>query len=440
MEQSVQDELAAIVAKDAWTAEDHKRLLGVLSSFKDAARRFQAAAADIEAAHPNATGAAALKVGIARYTRCRFPEALEALARATDNKDRRYFQAQCFKNLRQWDRALEELGLALDRGWDALEIALEQVEVQALAGDAGAAKALGKIEKKAGDSAEYAYLTGLVAEIGGQGAQAVEAYERALERDPGHVKAIFRLAYHHDLHGDEETALELYQQCVSRPPIHANALLNMAVLHEDAGRYDRAAACIRRVLATNPNHPRAKLFLKDVGASMSMYYDEDRARWIAMRNAVLDIPVTDFELSVRARNCLKKMNIRTLGDLVRTTESELLGYKNFGETSLLEIKEMLTAKGLSLGEGSGLEELPADGPAAAPLASVSNEGVLATPIAQVDFSIRARKALEILDVHLLGDLAAKTEGELLACKNFGQTSLVEVRQRLGEYGLALREP
>ena len=36
------------------------------------------------------------------------------------------------------------------------------------------------------------------------------------------------------------------------------------------------------------------------------------------------MPVTDFELSVRARNCLKKMNIRTLGDLTRVTEQQLL--------------------------------------------------------------------------------------------------------------------
>ena len=56
-------------------------------------------------------------------------------------------------------------------------------------------------------------------------------------------------------------------------------------------------------------------------------------------------PITDFELSVRSRNCLKKMNIRSLGDLLKTTEQELLSYKNFGETSLNEIKALLDAKG-----------------------------------------------------------------------------------------------
>ncbi|KKK50499.1 hypothetical protein LCGC14_3124420, partial [marine sediment metagenome] len=72
-------------------------------------------------------------------------------------------------------------------------------------------------------------------------------------------------------------------------------------------------------------------------------------------------------------------------------------------------------------------------------ATIGNEGVLATPIGQIELSVRARRALERLGVKTLGELAAKTEAELLACRNFGQTSLNEVVQRLGEYGLAPRE-
>jgi DNA-directed RNA polymerase subunit alpha len=148
--------------------------------------------------------------------------------------------------------------------------------------------------------------------------------------------------------------------------------------------------------------------------------------------------VTDFELSVRARNCLKKMNINTLGDLVRITEPELLGYKNFGETSLKEIKDMLKAKGLRLGQA--LEEGSALGTAMGILPSkAQNEGVLSIPLEQIEMSVRSRKALESLKVATLGELAQKTEAELLACRNFGQTSLSEIKQRLNEHGLRLRE-
>ena len=80
-----------------------------------------------------------------------------------------------------------------------------------------------------------------------------------------------------------------------------------------------------------------------------MYYSPEEEQASSRFSQVLEIPVTDFELSVRSRNCLKKMNIRTLGDLTRVTEQQLLASKNFGETSLDEIKEIMTAKGLRLG-------------------------------------------------------------------------------------------
>ena len=87
--------------------------------------------------------------------------------------------------------------------------------------------------------------------------------------------------------------------------------------------------------------------MKDVDSARSMYYDEDDRKGDA-RNRVLEIPITDFELSVRSRNCLKKMNIRSLGDLLKTTEQELLSYKNFGQTSLNEIKQQLGNFGMGL--------------------------------------------------------------------------------------------
>jgi DNA-directed RNA polymerase subunit alpha len=59
--------------------------------------------------------------------------------------------------------------------------------------------------------------------------------------------------------------------------------------------------------------------------------------------------VNELELSVRAANCLKNANIKTIADLVQKTEAEMLKTKNFGKKSLNEIKEILTEMGLSLG-------------------------------------------------------------------------------------------
>lgn len=70
--------------------------------------------------------------------------------------------------------------------------------------------------------------------------------------------------------------------------------------------------------------------------------------------------VNELELSVRAANCLKNANIKTIADLVQKTEAEMLKTKNFGKKSLNEIKEILAEMGLSL--GMKLDMLPpADG-------------------------------------------------------------------------------
>ena len=60
-------------------------------------------------------------------------------------------------------------------------------------------------------------------------------------------------------------------------------------------------------------------------------------------------PVDELELTVRSANCLKIENIHYIGDLVSRTESDLLRTPNLGKKSLNEIKEVLAARGLSLG-------------------------------------------------------------------------------------------
>jgi DNA-directed RNA polymerase subunit alpha len=66
-------------------------------------------------------------------------------------------------------------------------------------------------------------------------------------------------------------------------------------------------------------------------------------------NKHLSRSVNELELSVRAANCLKNANIKTIADLVQKTEMEMLKTKNFGKKSLNEIKEILAEMGLSLG-------------------------------------------------------------------------------------------
>lgn len=75
----------------------------------------------------------------------------------------------------------------------------------------------------------------------------------------------------------------------------------------------------------------------------------ERNREVSQMSQVLNMPIADLELSVRARNCLDGANIRTLRDLVVMTETEVMSLKNLGKTSLTEIKTKLQERGLMLG-------------------------------------------------------------------------------------------
>src|SRR4051812_37874824 len=299
-------------------------------------------------------------------------------------------------------------------------------------------------------AAEEYFKRGQDAEREGNDERAVEFYERALNENPDHEVGAFRLAVLYDRRGEDAKAIELYERICTSPPVHLNALMNLAILYEDNNHYDEAHRCLDAILRTNPNHPRARLYMKDVESARSMYYDEDADRKGGARNAVLEIPITDFELSVRSRNCLKKMNLRNLGDLLRTTEQELLSYKNFGETSLNEIKALLASKGLRLGQnvdggaaaGAGAAGVAGTGlaPRRTPVVAgnVAPE-VLGKSVADLELSVRSRKALQRLNINSLAELASRTEDELLGCKNFGQTSLNEIKQQLASFGLGLRK-
>ena len=287
------------------------------------------------------------------------------------------------------------------------------------------------------------------AEKEGNHEKAVDYFERALNENPDHEPAAFQLAVLYDRRAEDAKAIELYERICTSPPVHLNALMNLAVLYEDNNHYDEAHRCLDAVLRTDPNHARARLYMKDVESARSMYYDDDD-RHGDRRNAVLDIPLSDFELSVRSRNCLKKMNLRSLGDLLRTSEQELLSYKNFGETSLNEIKGLLAQKGLRLGqaaEGAAPPVVAFGAPATATpaprrLPAVGGDlspEIYSKGVGDLELSVRSRKALQRLNINTIGELASRTEDELLGCKNFGQTSLNEIKQQLTSFGLGLRK-
>ncbi len=292
--------------------------------------------------------------------------------------------------------------------------------------------------KKAGDApAHQAFAEGALLEADGEHQAAIDAWARAVEADPKHAEATFRLAELLDLYGDDENAQELYDRFRNGElPPQVGALMNLGTMHEDNQNHPWATSCFQMVVNADPENERARHYLSNARASSIQYYDEGRERSADKQNAVMRIPVTDFELSVRARNCLQRMAIHTLGDLVSRTESELLSFKNFGETSLQEVKDILVMKGLRLGMMPTMEVGPAASAATAgPVAGTGD--VMEILISELDLSVRSRAALAMLGIVRVRDLTSANETTLMSCKNFGQTSLDEIRSKLRNLGLEL---
>jgi DNA-directed RNA polymerase subunit alpha len=383
----------------------------------------------------------ALHLGVAYLTLGRFQQALECLRQTRASKERDYYMARAASGLGRHADAITAYRQAADQGWDPFEIDMLVAALHVQAGQEAEAEKLIKAHQGDGqDRGEWYYVRGLLAERRDDRPGAVELYNKALTLDPDHAPAMFRCAWLHDLCGDDEEAIELYERLALQPRTHVNALINLAVIYEDDGDYDRALGCLRRVLTAYPNHTRARLFLRDVESSRVMVIDDAIEKRAEKRDRLLETPVSEFELSVRARNCLKKMNIQTLGDLLKLTEAELLSYKNFGETSLHEINGLLRKRGLRLGQKPEeidtaiLEQVAAPAPVSVPPGS---ETLLAKPVSEMELSVRARRCLQRLNIERLGELIQRTEAELLATRNFGVTSLNEIKARLAEYGLSL---
>ncbi len=383
--------------------------------------------------------ATAVRLGVCYYLLGRYRSAVDTLSQSDGGALAHFYLGKSHVGLQRYAESASCFAAAKAAGYNGDHCALATSEAQRYAGDPKTALAtLDELSGPVEQTAEYLYQRGAtVAALGGNPEEVIALYERAVEIDGTHSGALFGLGLENDRRGNDKTALELYVRSANRFPAHVGTLLNLGLLYEDRGQFDRAQGCYRRVLDAYPNHPRATLFLKDASASGSMFYDEDAQRRRDRLTQVLNIPVTDFELSVRSRNCLQKMGINTLGDLTRTSEQELLASKNFGETSLVEIRDMLSSKGLELGQFAHerVEPEPMFDVAAM---SPDEQALLERPISELNLSVRARKCMVRLGLNTLGELVRKTGDDLLECKNFGVTSLNEVREKLTHMNLKLR--
>ncbi|HMP78365.1 MAG TPA: DNA-directed RNA polymerase subunit alpha C-terminal domain-containing protein [Pirellulaceae bacterium] len=397
-------------------------------------------AAELEA-QPTRSPASSVRLGICQYFLGRYRSAVATLENADGGALAFFYQGKAHLELGNFSRAIACYESAKLAGYDADGCQIAIAEAKRQSGDIeGAWAILENVFGAAGQTAEYLYQRGAtLAALGTNPDEVIRLYERAVEIDEKHPGALFGLGLENDRRGNDDRAMEMYQRAASVFPTHVGALMNLGILYEDYHQYQRAARCFDRILESHPANAQARMFRRDTADAMSGTdrWDDEKERTQKRLQTVLQIPISQFQLSVRSRNCLQKMGIMTLGDLTRVSEAELLSSKNFGETSLHEIRDMMTNKGLMVGQfanESGAEPEPIDPGTLTPDAQM----LLERPISDLNLSVRARKCMSRLSLTSIGDLIRKTGDDLLECKNFGITSLNEVREKLTALGLKLR--
>ncbi len=385
------------------------------------------------------TPATNVRLGICQFILGRYDEAISTLGNADGGALAYFYQGRGHFAQNRYAEAVTCYESAKTAGYDNDRCLLAIAECKRHLGDLEGAMGIldnmfGQIEQ----TSEYLYQRGAtIAAVGNNPGEVIALYERAVGLDETHPGALFGLGLENDRRGNDEKAIELYQRAAAVFPTNVGSLLNLGLLYEDHDQNERAARCYDRILESFPNHPEARLFRDDAIASLDGPYNPEQLREQQQMASVMSISISQFELSVRSRNCLQKMGIKSLGDLTKVSEVELLSSKNFGETSLVEIREMMSNKGLRVGQFVHEKEAELE-PLDTSTMTPDEQALLERPMSDLNLSVRARKCMTRLGLTTIGELVRKSGDDLLECKNFGVTSLNEIREKLTQAGLKLR--
>ena len=152
---------------------------------------------------------------------------------------------------------------------------------------------------------------------------------------------------------------------------------------------------------------------------------------------ILSRDTDQLELSIRASNCLKAANIKTIGELVKKTERDMLKYRNFGRKSLDEIKCTIQDMGLKFGMKA--EDMLSYHPKQYIEAKESLDErlnkILSKSTDELELSIRASNCLKAANIKKISELVRHTEQDMLKYRYFGRKSLNELKDVLVGMGL-----
>ena len=225
--------------------DDVKRMLG--AAVGAGAVDFRRA---VEQAAGSSSVSAKVRSGIGFFFLGQHKRAADALNGAKEGIGQ-FYRGQSLSTLGDHEAAAEAFRQAAKGGYNAAECKLREAGELRMAGDLDKSEQLIRSTGSEGARlAEYSFQMGSVLFDRGDTFGAVEYFERAVDMDPHHARALFALALQNSLHGNDDEAIKLYERCLSKPPFYTGALLNLGLLYEDSENYGWPSIASRRFCST----------------------------------------------------------------------------------------------------------------------------------------------------------------------------------------------
>ncbi len=386
------------------------------------------------------TPAMAVRLGVCYYLLGRTTRAIETLRSSDGSALALFYLAAflvCHGRVQRGDCQLQR---GQGRATTPINAPWRLARRSAYMGDAAAALAtLDALSGAIEQTAEYLYQRGAtVAALGGNPTEVVALYERAVATDPRHPGALFGLALESDRRGDDERALELCERAVQGYPTHVGSLLNLGLMYEDRLRVRVGPGLLSADTRQLPVRSASPVVLQDAAASGDMFFDEEAQK----RNERIESGARHPGDGFRVVGAQPQLPAENGGADAGRSDPHLRTRIALEQEFRRDVAHR-NPRHAALPTGwtwacyvdrRAEPEVPVD------LSDLSpdEQAVLERPIADLNLSVRARKCMVRLGMSTLGELVRKTGDDLLECKNFGVTSLNEVREKLTQLNLKLR--
>ncbi len=255
---------------------------------------------------------------------------------------------------------------------------------------------------------------------------AVAIYEELKEKEEFKVEALHRLFYLANIFLEPEEVKKYEEQIQKLPQSQVSIIANLALYYEMNNRSKEAIKLIEPL--SGLYNQRLHYLIDEIRSSTIMFFDEDIERQKKYTQKLLEIPIDATGVSIRTRNILFQKNIRTIGDLVKYTESDIQSISALGEGGFKEIKDMLTGLNLEFAKVTHIETEEEKKYIALLNQSISN--VYWTP--------RTRSLLDRNNIKVWGDLANLKEEEVRKWQEISTPVINEIKQKMLQQGIMFK--